>query len=227
MYAVASGLIEAMKAIMPNSGAGSEWYKIPAQIFSFGAGGIQMWGTLCGTLTGCLSVLNMMKLHGKLGNEIMGWYSTTEFPTGNVWDIYKEGGWKPHYTPVPDNKVLAHTTSDSPLCHVSISKWLSEAGISYNDKGEPPHSAPLKKDRCAKVASDTARKCAELVNDFVQGKFKATDWFAGTESKGCIDCHSYRGKKTAEESQENTLSLMDCRGCHTEDAKIVSKDHPE
>jgi len=226
MYSAASGLIEAMKVIMPDSGTGSEWHSIPAQMFSFGSGGILKWGTVCGALTGCLSVLNMMGLHEKLGNELMGWYCATSFPTGNVWALYKKGGWKPYYAPVPDKKVLAHTVSDSPLCHVSISKWFAEAGVGYTDKGDPPHSTALKKDRCGKLTADTTRKCAELVNDFVMGKFKATDWFAGAAYKGCIDCHSYRGKATSKDSEENTISLMDCRGCHTDDANIVSKDHP-
>ena len=225
MYGAASGLIEAMKAIMPDSGTGSEWHTIPAQMFSYGSGGILKWGTVCGALSGCISVLNMMGLHGKLGNELMGWYCSTTFPTGNIWKLYQKGGWKPYYTLVPDNKV-AHTVSGSPLCHVSVSKWAVEAGVDLNDKGDPPHSAALKKDRCGKLSADTARKCAELVNAFVNGKFKATDWFAGAAYKGCIDCHSDQGKATPEDSQVNTVSLMDCRGCHTDDARIVDKDHP-
>ncbi len=226
MYAAVTGLVEAMKQIYPSDDTddlGWEWHAFPQLVLQFGSGGVLKWGTLCGALTGCLSVLNMMGLHSKVGSELMDWYCRTEIPTGIVSQLYNDAysmSWA--HVPVPDDEVLAHTVANSPLCHVSISKWFAAAGVGYADKDSPdypngPHTTFLKKDRCAKLTAATARRCAELINDWVQDSYSATDWDTETYQE-CMDCHSYIKQGSTPPSagdRQDSLARMDCNECHT------------
>ncbi len=211
MHGAASGLIQAFKEAFTEGD--TDWDLFPYGIYKYGAGGISGWGTICGILNGVAAVLNLVNLHGKLGSEIVGWYSTTLFPTANCEDYVAETG----QAALPDSEVLARTVSDSPLCHISISKWCRAAGVSVADKS--PEGISYKNDRCSKICADTAAKTAELINEYAENgeigaAYETPDHFAD-----CLGCHSER---------KDQVGKMDCFGCHSPgDAVLVSRRHPK
>lgn len=211
MHGAATGLIQAFQEAFANDVTG--WELFPDGIYKYGAGGISGWGTICGILNGAAAVLNLVGLHGALGSEIVGWYSTTLFPTDNCDGYELDNGQEA----IPDREVLAHTISDSPLCHISISKWCRAAGVSVTDPS--PEGISYKNDRCSKICADTAAKTAELINEYAEdgdivGAYETPDHFAD-----CLGCHSER---------KDQVGKMDCFGCHSPgDAVLVGRRHPK
>ncbi len=205
MHGASSGLILAFKEALP----GTAWDLIPLGMYKYGSGGVAGWGTICGVLNGVMAVLNLIDLHGKLGNELMGWYSTTEFPTASCDGfVAMKADGTVLATAIPDAQVLAHTISDSPLCHVSISKWCHAAGVSVADALD---GLKYKDDRCSKICADTAAKTAELINEYVASYAPSEDFAA------CLACHTQRNDQ---------IGKMNCSGCHTNDAVLVPYYHP-
>jgi hypothetical protein len=211
MHGAATGLIMSFKDAFRNKK--TDWDLFPLGIYKYGAGGISGWGTICGVLNGVVAVLNLVNLHGKLGHEIVGWYSTTLFPTANCEGFVAETG----QAAILDREVLAHTISDSPLCHISISKWCRAAGVRITDTSEEGLS--YKNDRCSKICADTAAKTAELINEYAENGEIVGDYETPEHFSDCLGCHSER---------KDQVGKMDCLGCHSPgDAVLVSIRHPQ
>jgi hypothetical protein len=182
-------IIDALAAELPEP-----WGLLPRGLYKYGAGGAVGWGTICGALNGVLGVMDILEVHGKLGNALMDYYSTALLPTDAL------EGWVPDDPAVPIPLIgITKTVSNSPLCHVSVSSWAAEAGV--------PVSDPSKKDRCAKVVGDTVAYAVELMNDYFLDEVTPPPWEAPEEYAGCYSCHtapmvpSQGGK-------------MDCLECH-------------
>jgi hypothetical protein len=168
-YATASGILIPLQKMV-----GEPYTSLPIEAFVFGHGGTVGWGTLCGTLLGSALATSFAagKEGEKITNDVINWYATTELP------IFKPA--KPRATFKNINK------SDSPLCHVSVGRWMEKEGVKF--------SSPLRKDRCARLSADVAMKTAMLLNDWADGKYKATH---GSQVKAhelpaqsnCDDCH--------------------------------------
>ncbi|MGE5672586.1 MAG: C-GCAxxG-C-C family (seleno)protein [Mycobacterium leprae] len=201
-----------------HAAAGSDpkgWAQIPLNLYQWGAGGgMGKWGTLCGALAGSLGVLNLMNLHGELGTAVMQWYTKQNFPLANLDNfdgnmVY--GGFGPILAPIKDADVKGHSVSDSPLCHISVSKWVAAAGVKLGDKNALGQG--LKEDRCGKVTADTAAYTAQLLNDKLAGKI-APVWSKPEAMAGCYDCHDTYSPSPA--TKKDAQTLMDCLPCHTE-----------
>jgi len=106
--------------------------------------------------------------------DIMQWYSETALPT------FTPG--KPKIS-----SKLPTTTSDSPLCHLSVGKWMKAAN--------KPLKSKERKDRCARVAASTAYRLVELLNQWEDGSYESTNDFSCSRDHGitgqfnCTDCH--------------------------------------
>lgn len=161
---------------------GEPYTSFPADAFVFLEGGQVGWGTICGSPAGANIVANLIigprtagATEGHLiAADIMNWYSSTALPT---------------FTP-KEPKVtskLPTTTSESPLCHISVGKWMKEAN-------QPLKSAE-RKDRCARVAASTAYRLVELLNAWHDGDYEATNDFSCSRENGitgqfnCTECH--------------------------------------
>jgi len=147
---------------------------LPAEAFIWGHGGAVGWGTLCGTLNGAGIVTSFAA--GKEGeeilNDVIAWYSETELP------IYK---------PVsPKTTFKSTNVSESPLCHISVGKWMKKEGVALK--------SPERKDRCARVAADVAFHTVTLLNKWADGKFEMENGsqsaeYGITAQNNCMECH--------------------------------------
>jgi hypothetical protein len=157
---------------------GQPYASFPTDAFIFLEGGISGWGTVCGSNAGANVVANVIigpKLFGDgmlMGSEIMQWYSETAMPV---------------FLP-KDPKVkseIIKTTSNSPLCHISVGRWMKASG-----KGL---TSPERRDRCARVTASVAYHLVELLNNWKDGKYYTVGEIPSecgiTAQHNCTDCH--------------------------------------
>ncbi len=160
---------------------GEPYTMFPVDAFIFLEGGISGWGTICGSNAGANIVTNMIigpRICGTedgmlMGSEIMQWYSDASMPI---------------YMP-KDPKVkseLPKTVSNSPLCHVSVGKWMKAAGKDL--------ASPERRDRCARVTASVAYHLVELLNDWKDGKYSTKGTIPAkaygiNAQSNCTDCH--------------------------------------
>ena len=160
---------------------GEPYKSFPIDAFIFLEGGIAGWGTICGTNSGANIVTNLIigpRTAGSddgmmMGSEIMQWYSETSMPT---------------FTPkTPKVKSeIQKTVADSPLCHISVGKWMKASNKELN--------SPERKDRCARLTASVAYHLVELLNDWKDGKYKTQGAMPAKvyniqSQHNCMDCH--------------------------------------
>lgn len=172
-YAVASGIILPLREKI-----GEPYTSFPVESIVWGHGGVVGWGTLCGTMLGTAVATGLIcgpgvgKTGEQITNEVIQWYADTELP------IYKPKN--------PKTQVDVKSKSGSPLCHVSVGKWMKKA-----DRG---FWTPERKDRCARLSADVAMHTVKLLNDWADGKFKSNlklpaQVYQMTSQHNCTDCH--------------------------------------
>lgn len=175
---------------------GEPYISFPADGFAYFEGGQMGWGTICGAPAGANLVANLIigpRIIGKsaaghqIATEMMEWYSQTELP------VYVPK--KPKVT-----AKLPVTVSSSPLCHISVGRWMKEAN--------KPLASPERQDRCARVAASTAYRLVELLNAWKDGSYEADSKF------DCIKQHGIPGQ-------------FNCADCHSSGAPAVTKEEPE
>lgn len=165
---------------------GEPYKSFPADAFVFLEGGMAGWGTICGSNAGANVISNLIigprisaakpeeAFGPAIGADMMLWYSDTPLPT---------------FVPgTPKQPVeIVKTISKSPLCHVSVGKWMSETGFSIG--------SPERKDRCARITASVAYRLVEDLNAWKDGKYEAkSKWAPGKEfgipgQPNCTECH--------------------------------------
>ncbi len=168
-YAVVSGILEPLQKKI-----GEPYASLPLQAFQWGHGGAVGWGTLCGSLTGAGIATGLIAGHEgeKILNDIIAWYTETKLP------IFKPAQ--------PRAKVVNVNASDSPLCHISVGKWMKKENASFN--------SPARRDRCARLSADIAMKTVSLLNDWAEGKYRPSHGSNArdngiTTQLNCTECH--------------------------------------
>jgi hypothetical protein len=162
---------------------GEPYTSFPMEAFIFLEGGISGWGTICGANAGANIVTNVIlgprTVTGKdegmlMGSELLQHYASTAMPT---------------YVP-KSPKIQASipkTVAESPLCHVSVGKWMKAAN--------KPLGSPERKDRCARLTASMAYRTVELLNDWKDGKYRTAGvvpakQYAIQSQHNCFDCHA-------------------------------------
>ncbi len=163
---------------------GEPYKSFPVDPFAIFEGGLAGWGTLCGSLNGASVVasciIGPMTQEGCedghiIASNMLDWYSHANMP------IYVPK------KPKANKTSIVHTISDSPLCHVSVGRWMQASGYAIN--------SPERKDRCARVAASVAYKLVEELNKWKQGKYSEDiAWLAPKKAKitaqfNCASCH--------------------------------------
>jgi hypothetical protein len=169
-YAAASGIVMPLR-----ESVGGPYKDFPLMVVKFGEGGVEGWGTLCGTLLGASVAISLVADEAskkKLINDMMNWYSMTLMP------VYEPKEAKAQFK--------SKTVSNSPLCHISVGKWMKAEGVAL--------ASPQRKDRCARLAASVAGHTVKLLNDWHDGKYLAT--YSGhqtecgiTSQNNCTECH--------------------------------------
>ncbi|MCL5023644.1 MAG: C-GCAxxG-C-C family protein [Nitrospirae bacterium] len=178
-FATLSGIVEMLKEKV-----GEPYKSLPLEAFIFAHGGTAGWGGTCGTLIGsgiAASLATGHKTGEQIANEVVDFYSETALP------IY-----------VPDHpkaELKAKSTSHSPVCHISVGKWMKAEGIA---EGKGPEGVGFlsaqQMDRCARLSADVATRTIELLNDWADAKFKTAHTSPVMANKipsqnNCTDCH--------------------------------------
>jgi hypothetical protein len=160
---------------------GEPYTSFPIDAFIFLEGGVSGWGTICGSNAGSNIVTNLIigpRISGTedgmlMGSELMQWYSETALPVY----VPKE--------PRIDPKLIPRTVSDSPLCHISVGKWMKEANKELG--------SPERKDRCARVTATMAYEVVSLLNDWKDGDYitfgEVPSSCGITAQYNCNECH--------------------------------------
>lgn len=169
-YAVASSIL-----IPLQEKVGKPYTNLPVEAFVFGHGGVVGWGTLCGTLfgTGIATSFAAGKDGEKILNDVMQYYATTELP------IYRPKNPKASFKNI--------SKSDSPLCHVSVGRWMKKEGVKF--------FSPERKERCARLSADVAAETVRLLNLWADGKYTPSHGSQAkthgmTAQNNCGDCHA-------------------------------------
>lgn len=168
-YAVAESILGALREKV-----GGPYNTLPTEAFVFPHGGTVGWGTLCGTLMGAGLATSFAfgKEGEKILNDVMAFYCDADLPT-----------WRAKNPKAPFKNT---NVADSPLCHVSVGKWMKKEGVSLK--------SPERKDRCAMVAASVAYHTVALMNQMADGTFEMEN---GSQSKengitsqnNCTECH--------------------------------------
>lgn len=169
-FATFSGIISRLREKV-----GEPYASFPMEVITFAHGGTAGWGGTCGTLIGAglAAALAAGPKDGEaILNEVMKWYSETELP------IY-----------MPDKpKAVINTVSrsDSPLCHVSVDKWMKKEGVGF--------LSPQQMERCARLSADVAAKTAEYLNSWSDEAFVALNKSPVANNSvpsqyNCRECH--------------------------------------
>lgn len=163
---------------------GEPYKSFPIDAYVFLEGGMVGWGTVCGSNAGANIVANTIigpRIAGPecengaaIGADILEWYSEAKLPTF----IPKE--------PKQKTKII-QTTSNSPLCHISVGKWMKESGYAL--------SSPERKDRCARVSASVAYNLVKDLNAWKDGTYKQKSTWKPASNMGitgqqnCNECH--------------------------------------
>ncbi len=92
--------------------------------------------------------------------------------------------------------------SGSPLCHVSVTEWSKANGVKVESQE--------RKDRCSRVAGETAKKAVLLMNAQADNALQMT--FGPRESVvECQSCHGANGMQSIRAGV-----IQDCVPCHTD-----------
>jgi hypothetical protein len=159
--------------------AGGNWAQFPIDAYRWAHGGLAGWGALCGTLTGAGVVIGLVTgdtdTAEAMVNDLAFYYSNTKLPT---------------YAPEKPLKAEIHhsTTSNTPVCHISVGKWMKaeNKGFFTNERAE----------RCARLSANVAMYTAGMLNDWAAGKYKPKHPLLAnlkqngiTSQNNCTECH--------------------------------------
>jgi hypothetical protein len=172
---------------------GEPFASYPTSVTRYGAGGVMGWGTLCGAANGAaMAIYLVSKDPAPAINEVMAFYEQEALP---------------NYMPTQPKFQVVSSIADSPLCHVSISKWCTASGYKA--------SSPERLDRCAQLVASIAKYTAEVLNAQVEGSYKAAHPHSAAVV-ACRGCHEWGSVL------DNIRGTMSCGACHSEQVS----DHP-
>ena len=174
---------------------GDPYKSFPFEMFIYGAGGVQGWGTLCGSLNGCAAAIQLLSANPEpVVDELYRWYQSAALPD---------------FAPKGMKFKNVASVAGSPLCHPSIAKWCEASGKKAY--------SPERKESCGVLTAAVARKCAQLLNDQAAGKFAPVS-AVDPRTKTCMGCHEKGGP------MENMRSKQACAPCHSDEI-LSQKGH--
>jgi len=172
--AVVAGLVETLE-----KKAGGAWKDFPIDAYRWGHGGLAGWGALCGTMPGAGVVIGLVTKDTDTAeamvNDLAFYYSYTELPD---------------FSPakVLGAEIKHMTVAGTPVCHISVGKWMRTEGSAFltNERAE----------RCARLSANVAMEAARMLNAWADGNYRPKhkplyNVLANgiTSQNNCKDCH--------------------------------------
>lgn len=153
-------------------------------------------------------------------NRLMRWYETTALPTNACYQDYASGTWTPGGTSggawggatglaIPFDNV-PRSTSESVLCHASLTKWRTAAGAYMAKTGVDGTS-----DRCGKLCYDLSYFLVTLINEWKAGAAIDGAVSPAAGAAGCKNPACHGGPVIDECEAVTAQGLMNCKPCHT------------
>lgn len=168
---------------------------MPSEMMVFGEGGVAGISSLCGALLGASAAIFLV--HGGLEpkkreeafalvRELFSWYEQEALP---------------NYRPKSPKFEIKTSVARSPLCHVSVSRWVNASGFKSFSKE--------RSERCGWLTASVAKHTAEMLNAaLLDASFKPAHALSA-DVKACRGCHDKGG------AVEDSRGMMDCTaGCH-------------
>lgn len=188
MFGVVNSVVKALAEKV-----GYPYTVFPTKMAVYGKGGVVGWATLCGALNGAAMVCYMVlpeKQADVVINDLYSWYQYTPLPE-----------YKPKKPVKSDLSPFPKSKSESPLCHVSVSRWCKESGYKA--------FSPERAERCGRLTADVAKKLVEILNSVKDGIYQPQYSLDNVTMK-CRGCHC-KGS-----SLEDSRGKMACYACHTD-----------
>jgi hypothetical protein len=163
---------------------GGAYKEFPFEMFIYGAGGVNGWATLCGSLNGAAAAIQVLSPKPEpLIDALYAWYEREALP---------------NYVPKAAKFPNVQSVAGSPLCHQSLTRWCAAAK-------KKTYSAE-RKERCGVLTAAVARQAVMLLNAQTAGK--PIEAALSKPTTDCMSCHEKGGVL------ENTRGKMTCGGCH-------------
>lgn len=198
MYGVFNSIISQLAETV-----GEPFASFPTQMMKYGHGGVNGYGTICGTLNGAAAAIGLLvedkATRDALAAELFSMYEDTALP------IYKPE--EPAMDFVPPTSV-----AKSVLCHASTTRWGKKAGYTISSKE--------RKERCRRLTADIAAQAVTILNNYHENLFMAHVHDNETV-RTCTTCHGSEGKL------DNISGKMQCTSCHDESMahKVFAAPH--
>jgi hypothetical protein len=196
-------IVEALSTDNPDT-----WGTLPKKMFAFGGGGVNGWGTLCGTCNGSAAIIKMTGADSSLIDDDFLYYAETPLPTNGI-DKATRAGWVPTTGVTAPLSNVPTSTAHSQLCHASLTQWMITSGAT--------DGSVQQKDRCAKACYDMAYHTVTLLNAYFDSGTKPTVVLDGTvaacETSGCHHTSGLASK-----------TKMACDSCHDESVDHASAE---
>lgn len=167
---------------------GEPYTSFPLGSLFWAHGGMMGWGTACGCLTGAGMAIGLItagdttKVGGRakvnvgeaIINDVIAYYATENLPK---------------YKPVNAKaEIKNQSISDTPICHISVGKWMKKEGVKF--------FGIERKERCARLSADIAMYTATLLNEWAAGTYKPRNEPLAnaldnqiTSQSNCDECH--------------------------------------
>ena len=156
-------------------------------------GGLMGWGTACGTLIGAGTAIGLITANDKTKVTTVGGRKAVPVGEAIINDViaFYANESLPKYKPaagMAKYEVKNQSVSDTPICHISVGKWMTKEDVKF--------FGIERKERCARLASDIAMYTAQLLNEWADGTYKPRNEPLAnaidnqiTSQGNCDDCH--------------------------------------
>ena len=179
----------------------------------WGEGGGYGQCSLCGSIAAGCTFINMAcekKAARAMITDLFKWYEQTSLPLDITQKMANEK--KFGVEKYKSTEIFKPTIADSPLCHISVTRWCKENGYASGSEE--------RSERCSRLTADVAHWVAVQMNKNLDVAYeKGLAMSSAAES--CGDCHA-KGKTFDEGGW--TRGEMDCQPCHGQEIN-VSKGH--
>lgn len=176
-------------------------------------GGGKGIASLCGSIAAACTGANLVcsnKTAEKITLDVFNWYEQTYLPTDITQKLANEKKFP--VKKYKDTGIYKPTIANSPLCHISCSRFCKANEVTSGSK--------QRAERCARITADVAVFLVTQLNKQVNSKYEK-EYALSAAAQSCRSCHA-KGK-TYEEGGF-TRGKMDCQPCHGQDIN-VSENH--